>query len=167
MDQMAIKETWVHNGHTIELTEHPETPQGHQAFQVKFPDGKHDIVFARNINELGQGLNRFKATVEVRQEKPSLARSELRPGMSYRALMKEEVEKGLWRDLAVGASLAATIAAGSTAHQKKKEQGASITQLPIRGEMTQNLASEPTALDRRIAATHQKLMDLRTKPKRK
>lgn len=46
---------------------------------------------------------------------------DLKPGMSWKDLKSEELDKGLLRDAAAGVAMAATIAAGSSAQKGSKE----------------------------------------------
>lgn len=48
---------YTHRGHTFHEVSHPNTPDGHKAYHVVAPDGSKDVLFARNVQEVGKYLD--------------------------------------------------------------------------------------------------------------
>lgn len=50
---------WTHEGHMFKIIHHPNTPKNKRAFHLTKPDGSTDIVFARDIHEMGDYINKI------------------------------------------------------------------------------------------------------------
>lgn len=55
--QKPKSEDYTHRGHTFHEVEHPNTPDGHKAYHLTSPTGEKDVLFARNVGEVGKYLN--------------------------------------------------------------------------------------------------------------
>lgn len=62
--QKPKSEDYTHLGHTFHEVDHPNTPDGHKAFHLTSPAGEKDVIFARNVGEVGKYLDR---TAKVRK----------------------------------------------------------------------------------------------------
>lgn len=69
---------YTHMDHKFKEVSHPKTPPGHKAYKVTDPQGQHNVVFARNNDEIGKHIEKL-----AWKPKWNLAASELEKSSSY------------------------------------------------------------------------------------